>query len=113
MNTNEYIDIQPDTLKIPPKSKRAFDILYRPLIVSEQEVDLLLKNPVLGDYKYKLQLKGLAPSTQKSMAFKCSLGSDLVQAFKFTHYLKKQTNYTVKIERLDTSGPSDFRAEVA
>ena len=51
---NEYIEIMPETLKIPPKSERAFEIQYRPLIVSEQEVDLILKNPVLGDYKYKL-----------------------------------------------------------
>ncbi len=62
---------------------------------------MVLKNPILGDYKYKLLLKGLAPGTQKSMAFHCALGGDLVQAFKFTHFLKKQTNYTVKIERLD------------
>jgi len=47
------------------------------------------------------------------MAFKCALGGDLVQAFKFTHYLKKATNYAVKIERLDSAGASDFKAEVA
>jgi hydrocephalus-inducing protein len=48
------------------------------------------------------------------MAFKCALGADLVQAFKFTHFLKKPTNYAIKIERLDTPGiPSDFKAEVA
>ncbi len=59
---SEYIEIGPETLKIPPKSERGFEIMYRPLIVSEQEVDLVLKNPVLGDFKYKLQLKGL-PAT--------------------------------------------------
>ena len=63
MVTNEYIDITPDTLKVPPKSERGFEINYRPLIVSEQEVDLILKNPVLGDFKYKLLLKGLVPNT--------------------------------------------------
>lgn len=48
------------------------------------------------------------------MAFKCALGADLVQAFKFTHYLKKLTAYAIKIERLDSPGvPSDFKAEVA
>jgi hypothetical protein len=30
---NEYIEITPDTLKIPPKSERGFEISYRPLIV--------------------------------------------------------------------------------
>jgi hydrocephalus-inducing protein len=112
--SNEYIEITPDLIKVPPKSERGFEINYRPLIVSEQEVDLVLKNPALGDFKYKLLLKGLVPNTQRSMAFKCALGADLVQAFKFTHYLKKPSNYSVKIERLDTPGvASDFKAEVA
>ncbi len=47
------------------------------------------------------------------MEFKCALGNDLVQAFKFTHFMKKQTNYVVKIERMDQPGVSDFKAEVA
>ena len=67
--------------------------MYRPLIVSEQETDLTLKNPQLGEFKYKLVLKGLVPTTQRSLAFMTALGSELVQAFKFTHYLKKATTY--------------------
>ena len=111
---NEYIDVTPDILKIPPKSERGFEILYRPLTMVEQEIDFVLKNPVLGDFKYKLLLKGLPASSQRSMAFKCALGSDLVQVFKFTHFLKKATNYAIKIEKLDqTPGASDFKAEIA
>ena len=80
----------------------------------EQEIDFVLKNAVLGEFKYKLLLKGLPASSQRSMAFKCALGSDLVQAFKFTHYLKKATNYVIKIEKLDSAGgASDFKADVA
>lgn len=37
------------------------------------------------------------------MTFKTPLGTDLVQKFKFTHYLKKQTVYSIKIEKV---GPS-------
>jgi len=111
--TSEYIDLGPEQLKIPPKSERGFEISYRPLIVSEQEVDLVLKNPVLGDFKYKLQLKGLPATSQRSLAFRCALGADLVQAFKFTHFLKKPTAYAVKIERLDQPGQiCDFKSEV-
>lgn len=29
--SNEYIDVTPDVLKIPPKSERGFEISYRPL----------------------------------------------------------------------------------
>jgi hydrocephalus-inducing protein len=69
---------------------------------------------VLGTFRYKLLLKGLQPSSQRSLAFKCALGGDVVQAFKFTHFLKKPTVYTVKVERLEPKGaPCDFRAEVA
>lgn len=111
--TNEYIEIGPESLKIPPKSERGFEISYRPLIISEQEVDLILKNPVLGDFKYKLKLKGLAATSQRSLAFRCALGGDLVQAFKFTHFLKKATAYTIKIERLDVPGGiCDFKSEI-
>jgi hydrocephalus-inducing protein len=42
------------------------------------------------------------------------LGGEILQNFKFTHYLKKATNYAVKVERVDNPGqPCDFKAEVA
>lgn len=63
MVQNEYIEITPDTLKIPPKAERGFEIIYRPLMQTEQEIDMVLKNPALGDFKYKLLLKGLPPSS--------------------------------------------------
>lgn len=111
---NEYLDIQPELLKIPPKSERGFEVHYRPLIASEQTCDLELKSPVLGNYKYKLVLKGLIPSTQKSMAFKCALGGETVQSFKFSHFMKKPSNYAVKIEKLEGTGAVlDFKADVA
>lgn len=34
------------------------------------------------------------------MSFKANLGSDIVQTYKFTSYMKKPTNYTVKMEML-------------
>ncbi len=34
------------------------------------------------------------------MTFKTPLGTDLVQKFKFTHFVKKQTVYSVRIERV-------------
>ena len=48
------------------------------------------------------------------MAFKCALGGDLMQVFKFTHFLKKPTTYQVKLERIDVPGAQcDFKSEVA
>jgi hypothetical protein len=75
---NEYVDITPETLKIPAKSERGFEINYRPLMQSEQEVDLVLKHPILGDFKYKLLLKGMPAGAQRSMAFRCALGAEHV-----------------------------------
>lgn len=88
--TNDYIELQPDVLVIKPHETKEFTIRYRPLMITEKdETMLVLKNPILGDYKYKLLLKGTPPSVQRSMAFKCSLGQDQSQTFKFVHYLKK------------------------
>lgn len=112
---NEYIEITPPTLTIPARSERGFEVHYRPLMASEDETcDLVLQNAVLGTFKYKVLLKGLQPGSQRSLAFKCALGGDVVQAFKFTHFQKKPTNYAVKVERIDPTGAQcDFKAEVA
>jgi hypothetical protein len=76
---NDAITITPPTLVVPAKSERGFEVRYRPLIATEdQQCDLVFTNSVLGAFKYKLILKGLQPSSQRSLAFKCALGSDLV-----------------------------------
>lgn len=36
------------------------------------------------------------------MAFKASLGSDIVQSFKFTNYCKKPTTYIARIDKVGT-----------
>jgi len=40
------------------------------------------------------------------MTFKTPLGTDLVQKFKFTHYLKKQIPYTIRVERIGQGAKS-------
>lgn len=61
---NEYIEITPASLKIPSKSEKGFEVHYRPLIAKEkEESEITLTNAILGSFKYKLLLKGLAPST--------------------------------------------------
>ena len=110
---NDYIELQPDSMVLKPHEAKEFTIRYRPLMITDKdETMLVLKHPVLGDYKYKLYLKGVAPTTPRSLVFKCSLGQDQMQPFKFTHFLKKATNYAVKVERLDGPGQCDFKAEV-
>lgn len=71
---NEYIEIHPETQIVKGKESREFHIRYMPLMISESEAEMTLRNPVLGDFRYQLLLKGSAPTSQRSLAFKCSLG---------------------------------------
>ena len=57
---NEYLDITPEEFIVKAHDPREFQINFRPLIVSEQTSELVLKNPVLGEFQYSLQLKGIA-----------------------------------------------------
>ena len=93
---NEYISMSPDAITIPAQSERGFEISYRPLIVGEEAEELVLNSAALGLYKYELLLKGLVSTAQRSLHFKCALGADLMQQFKFKHYLKKPTTYQIK-----------------
>lgn len=87
---------------------------YRPLVASDEvTTDLVIQNSVLGQFKFRLILKGQNSNFQRSLAFKCALGGEMQQFFKFTHYLKKETKYAVKVERVDGSGQQcDFKCEV-
>ena len=60
---NEYIEIHPETQVVKGNESREFQIRYMPLMISESEAEMTLKNPVLGDFKYQLVLKGLAPTS--------------------------------------------------
>ena len=71
---NEYVEIHPETLVLKPHESKDVQIRYLPLMISESEAEMSLRNPVLGDFNYKLLLKGLAPTSQRSLAFKCALG---------------------------------------
>ena len=105
---NDYVQIEPDWLEIPAKSESGIEVTYRPLIAAEQQSKLVVKTAQLGEFNYVLVLKGLPASSQRSLNFSTSLGTELVQAFRFTHFLKKQVQYAIKIEKLIGSGQPDF-----
>jgi len=108
---NEYVITSPEYLEIPARSESGIEVSYRPLVVAEQQAKLTVKSPVLGDFSYSLVLKGLSGSSQRSMHFSASLGAELVQVFRFQHFLKKQVQYQVKIERIGGNSPPDFTVE--
>lgn len=74
--------------------------MFRPLLANEFNSKFALKSPELGDFVYQLQLIGLPSTSQRSMTFKTSLGSDLIQTFKFINYLRKQTTYACRVEKI-------------
>eukprot|EP01022_Parablepharisma_sp_SALTPOND_P020800 TRINITY_DN386_c0_g1_i3.p1 TRINITY_DN386_c0_g1~~TRINITY_DN386_c0_g1_i3.p1 ORF type:complete len:4093 (+),score=589.86 TRINITY_DN386_c0_g1_i3:873-13151(+) len=115
---NDYVFITPETVTISPQREGAIEINFRPLVVESKKATLTLENSDLGTFSYKLMLKGLKSTTQRAMHFKASLGAELVQGFRFTHYVKNSTTYTVKIERISEAGAhggpaNDFKAEQA
>lgn len=115
---SEYVFVTPETITIPPQRESAIEINFRPLVVEETECKLTLTNPDLGVFPYKLKLTGIKSTTLRSLHFKASLGSELVQAFRFTHYVKTQTTYTMKIERISGAGAqggiaTDFKCDQA
>jgi hydrocephalus-inducing protein len=108
---NENISLSPDGIIIPPQSERGFEISYRPLIVREETEELILNSVALGTYKYELILKGLVSTAQRSLHFKCALGADLMQQFKFKHYLNKPTTYAIKCEDMVGHATTCFKVE--
>lgn len=104
----------PDEIVIKAHESREFMVNFRPLIIQESTTEVVLKNPVLGEFKYSLALSGVAPTQQRSLAFKCSLGQDQMQMFKFTHFMKKAITYQIKIDRADgLPGLCDFKIDGA
>lgn len=108
---NDYVLIEPDWLEIPSKSESGIEVSYRPLTVAEIQSKLVIKTTQLGEFNYVLLLKGLVSPSQRTLNFSTSLGTELVQAFRFTNYLKKQVQYSIKLERLTGTGAPDFMTD--
>jgi hypothetical protein len=82
------------------KSNRegTFEVEYRPLVATkEEECRLVLKNEVLGEYPFTLVLKADPSQTERSLQFRCSLGSSHEQVFRLTNFCGKATDYTCKV----------------
>eukprot|EP00826_Nyctotherus_ovalis_P009987 TRINITY_DN12651_c0_g2_i3.p1 TRINITY_DN12651_c0_g2~~TRINITY_DN12651_c0_g2_i3.p1 ORF type:complete len:921 (+),score=283.65 TRINITY_DN12651_c0_g2_i3:189-2951(+) len=112
---NEHVFVTPESLTVAPHKESAFEVNFRPLVVESKEAKLTLNNPELGVFTYNLVLNGLKSTVQRSLHFKASLGTELVQTFRFTNYVKTATSYAVKIERIqgETAPVTEFKAEQA
>ena len=108
---HDSITFNPPTFIIPAKSEFGFEVLFRPLIVNVLQSKCKLTSPELGEFVYVLNLTGLPSTIQRSMIFKTSLGTDITQNFKFTHYLKKPTEYQCRIEKMGAKAPIDAKSD--
>ncbi|EGR28756.1 hypothetical protein IMG5_169530, partial [Ichthyophthirius multifiliis] len=112
---NDNVYINPPSFTIPPNSEFGFEIVFRPLLIKEEQSKVTLNSPELGQFVYLLQLKGVAQSQiQRNVTLKASLGSDITQTFKFTNFCKKQTTYICRVDKIGAKvqNPVDPKAKL-
>ena len=64
---------------------------------------ITIKSPELGDLKYPLQLKGTQAQPPKALPpIVSSLGSEKIVTYNFLSYIKKPTEFAIKIEKSDS-----------
>lgn len=115
ISEHECLTFNPPSFTVQARSEAGFEVVFRPLIAGNLQTKCRLISPELGEFVYLMNLTGLPSTIQRSMIFKASLGTDVVQNFKFTHYLKKPVDYQCKIEKLGAkpvieSKPTDKKA---
>ncbi|MCP3682018.1 MAG: hypothetical protein GY861_04940 [bacterium] len=105
---NDYVLIKPDSLILIPDSEVPLEISYRPLLTNTTLNSLItIKSPELGDLKYPLQLKGTSGQPPKVLPpMVASLGSEKIVTYNFLSYIKKATEFQIKIEKFNDSFPN-------
>ena len=77
-----------------------FEVEYRPLIESqEQECNVVLKSAELGEYPFTFLLKAVPSQVERSLQFRCSLGSSHEQVFRITNFCGKATDYSCRVSQ--------------
>ena len=111
---NEYLTVSPNEFNIPAESEVTIDVSFRPLLVGKINTNVIIKSPELGELKYPISIEGTAAPPKVLQPIQACLGSDKIVQIYFTHYLKKPSQYTVKVEKFAEGVPfSDFIPEVA
>lgn len=111
---NEYVIIKPNNFVIKAESEVSLELTYRPLLVSQLNSNIIIKSTELGELKFPLLLKGVSlPPPKQLQTISTTLGAEKIITFNFLNYIKKATQYTVKIEKLNDNMPNtmDFIPE--
>lgn len=96
---NEYLTVNPSTITIPAESEVTIDVSFRPLIVGKINTNVIIKSQELGELKYPISIEGTPVHPKILQPIQACLGSDKIVQIYFTHYLKKASSYTVKVEK--------------
>jgi hydrocephalus-inducing protein len=111
---NEYLTITPKEIIIPAESESTVDVSYRPLLLGKTVSNIKITSPELGTLKYPITIEGTPTQPKILPPITACLGSDKIVQIYFTHYLKKPSTYTIKVEKYADGIPfADFIPEVA
>jgi len=82
------------------KPEIAFQVEYRPLVMvdGQEDTELVLHSPQLGEYKYKLQLSVLQAGPEAGLHLDTSLGRSTNDMVTFKHFGFNPIKYAVVLE---------------
>ena len=111
---SEYLSLSPNKILVPAESEATVDVSYRPLLVGKLNTSVTIKSPELGELKYPIVVEGTPASPKVLLPIQACLGSDKIVQVYFTHFLKKASQYTIKVEKYADGVPfTDFIPEIA
>ncbi len=93
------LSVLPSEFVIAARSEYGLELVFRPLIARTDNTKVVIKSPELGEYLCPLKLTGTPVVSSRNLTFKCSIGGEVTQTFKFMHYCKKTNNYSYRVEQ--------------
>lgn len=111
-STNQpELRFSPNPLTVNPQGQAMLDLLFRPVEEGEMMAEATLNSDELGLYPYSVKLVGTGAGIERTLVLKAPLGGEVVETFKFLHYVKKPVTYEVTVESKEGSHkppPTDF-----
>ena len=114
LNSNNVFIKSQFPLVLKPNLDFGLELIFRPLIEFDNKIiALTIKTEDLGIFKYNLVLTSKKTNNIPTLYFKSKIGDICTKTFNFKNYLKTNSQYTAKIEKLNkndsiTKEPCDF-----
>jgi hydrocephalus-inducing protein len=98
----------PASVVLRAKAVTEVSVQYRPLLVAEKDAAVKFSSPDLGEFDYKLRLKGVPTGPERQLEFNVPLGSSEVKKFRFTSWFSGKTDY---VSSFKDKGAAGFTGE--